>query len=205
MAQTIYGPVTVTNGLTVGGKVVATPGSASGEVATKGQVDTAQASASLRANHTGTQSASTISDFGTQVDSRIDTKIATLIGGAPSTLDTLKEISDWIASDVSGTSALTGRVSTAEGNITTLQGQVAALSGGGGGIFKSTIGDGSASAITVTHNLNTTDVSVEVFETAAARQSVFPIITRPSVNTVVIDFSGTVVGTGSHRVLIKAF
>jgi hypothetical protein len=48
-------------------------GTASTDVATKGQVDTAVTTAESRANHTGTQLASTISDFDTQVrTSRLD-------------------------------------------------------------------------------------------------------------------------------------
>lgn len=48
-------------------------GSASTDAATKGQVDTAETNAKSRANHTGTQTASTISDFDTQVrTSRLD-------------------------------------------------------------------------------------------------------------------------------------
>jgi hypothetical protein len=48
-------------------------GSAADDAATKGQVDTAETNAKSRANHTGTQTASTISDFDTQVrTSRLD-------------------------------------------------------------------------------------------------------------------------------------
>jgi hypothetical protein len=206
MAQTIYGDVNVTKGLTVGGKVVATPGTASNELGTKGQIDAAQAAASLRVNHTGQQPSSTISDFSTAVDSRIDTKINTLVGGAPGTFDTLKEIADWIATDNTGTAALTTRVGTAETNIAGLESAVTALqTGSGGGVYKSTIGDGASAIFTITHNLNSTDVAVEVFETTGSRQTVFPVITRPSANTVVVNFDGTVVAAGSHRVLIKAY
>lgn len=48
-------------------------GTAATDVASKGQVDTAETSAKSRANHTGTQAAATISDFDTQVrTSRLD-------------------------------------------------------------------------------------------------------------------------------------
>lgn len=48
-------------------------GTAATDAATKGQVDTASTADRSRANHTGTQSASTISDFDTQVrSSRLD-------------------------------------------------------------------------------------------------------------------------------------
>lgn len=48
------------------------------------------------------------------IDSKIDTKISaaidTLIGGAPETYDTLKEIADYIASDTTATGALTSAI-----------------------------------------------------------------------------------------------
>jgi hypothetical protein len=44
-------------------------------------------------------------------------EINKLIGDAPDSLDTLKEISDWIANDERGTSALITRMGTAEQNI----------------------------------------------------------------------------------------
>lgn len=51
----------------------AADGTAATDLATKGQVDTAETNAKSRANHTGTQAAATISDFDTQVrTSRLD-------------------------------------------------------------------------------------------------------------------------------------
>lgn len=49
-----------------------------------------------------------------------DTLVNNLIDGAPETLDTLKEIADWIANDETGTVALTNRVANNETNISTL-------------------------------------------------------------------------------------
>lgn len=67
-----------------------------------------------------------------------NTAISNLINGAPETLDTLKEIADWIANDETGTTALTNRVSgletslsaetLARGNAdTTLQNNISSL------------------------------------------------------------------------------
>lgn len=202
--QSFYGDVEFKKAVTVVGKVTATAGTAAGELATKGQVDAAQAAASLRSNHTGTQPSSTISDFATAVDGRIDTKIATLVNLAPSDLDTLGEIASWIAQDETDTAALVATVSGHTTSITDLDTRVDALeTGGGGGSFKADIGDGTASTFTLTHGLNTTDVMVDVFETAGNRQTVFPVITRISTTQVTVDFDGTVIGAGSHRVLIK--
>lgn len=198
--QNFYGDVAFKKAVTVTGKVIATGGTATNELATKGQVDTAYGTAILRSSHTGTQAAATIVDLNSVVDGRIDTKIATLVGGAPSTFDTLAEIATWIASDESGTATLVGRVTTAEADIAALE---AAVGTGSGGVFKATIGDNTASSFTITHGLGTTDCAVEVFETAGNRQTVFPVVTRPTINTVFIDFDGVVVATGSHRVIVR--
>ena len=65
-------------------------------------------------------------DYYTKADT--DKLFSDLIGGAPEEFDTLKEISDWIANDESGTAALINRVgaletdmSTANSSITNLQ------------------------------------------------------------------------------------
>jgi hypothetical protein len=50
----------------------------------------------------------------TAAKSYVDTKVAALINSAPAAYDTLKEIADWIASDISGTAALIARVAALE-------------------------------------------------------------------------------------------
>lgn len=198
--QNFYGDAAFKKTVAVTGIISHADGTSANHGATKSQVDAAYSSARLRSNHTGTQAAATISDLSTVVDGRIDTKIATLVGGAPSTFDTLAEIATWIASDESGTATLVGRVTTAEADIAALE---AAVGTGSGGVFKATIGDNTASSFTITHGLGTTDCAVEVFETGGTRQTVFPVVTRPSTTTVLIDFDGVVVATGSHRVIVR--
>lgn len=51
-----------------------------------------------------------------KVKERIASDIADVVDGAPEALDTLKEISDWIANDESGSSALVARVEGLESN-----------------------------------------------------------------------------------------
>lgn len=48
-------------------------------------------------------------------------EVAALVGSAPEALDTLEEIAEWIAADETGTTALIGRVTTAEGDIDALE------------------------------------------------------------------------------------
>lgn len=52
-----------------------------------------------RANHTGTQPASTISDFDAAADARVNAGINALIAAAPGTLDTLNELAAALGND----------------------------------------------------------------------------------------------------------
>lgn len=60
-----------------------------------------------------------LTDYYTKIET--DTLFSNLIGGAPEEFDTLKEISDWIANDESGTAALINRVSALETDVTSLE------------------------------------------------------------------------------------
>jgi hypothetical protein len=52
-----------------------------------------------------------------------------------------------------------------------------------------TIGDGVATSILVTHNLNSFDVNVEVYELAPGKQTVICTVGRPSANAVLLSFT----------------
>lgn len=60
---------------------------------------------------------------------------------------------------------------------------------------------GSGTTHTVTHNLNTRDITVQVWETTGSYQQVFPDIELTTVNTVDIKFS-VAPGSDSYRVVI---
>ena len=66
--------------------------------------------------------------------------------------------------------------------------------------FTQTVGDGTNTLYTVTHNLNDTDVIVQVFALATG-QSVMVDIVRTGVNAVTVEF-GSPVAANSHRVLV---
>ena len=66
--------------------------------------------------------------------------------------------------------------------------------------FTQTIGDGTNSLYTVTHNLNDTDVIVQVF-TIATGQSTMVDVIRTTVNAVTVEF-GAPITANSHRVLV---
>jgi hypothetical protein len=81
-------------------------------IATGATANDTDANLKNRANHTGTQPSSTISDFDTAVDARIEN----VVGAAPSALDTLAEIADALNDDpdfaATMTTALAGKEPT---------------------------------------------------------------------------------------------
>jgi len=71
--------------------------------------------------------------------------------------------------------------------------------------FNQNIGDGSATSFTVTHNLNTRDVQVSVYENAGSFREVIVEIQHTSVNAVTIVFdTGNAPAANAYRVLVRA-
>lgn len=66
-----------------------------------------------------------------------------------------------------------------------------------------TIGDGSATSFTVTHNLGTRDVTVEVYRNSGNYDTVLAEVRRPSVNSVQIVFD-TAPASNAYRVIVRA-
>lgn len=166
-------------------------GTASTDAVTKSQLDTAEAAAKARANHTGTQASTTISDFTTAVDARI----ATVIDAAPTALDTLNELAAALGDDPNFSATVTTSLDALDTRIDSLE----ASTGAGG--YTQLVGDAVASTFTVTHNLGTTSVIVQIFAVSNG-QTVFPVVTRPSTNTVALDFGTTVPASNAMRVLV---
>lgn len=69
--------------------------------------------------------------------------------------------------------------------------------------YTSTIGDGSATQYTVTHNLGTRDVTVEVYENSGNYESIVVDIERTSTNSVRITFASAPT-LNSHNVVVIA-
>lgn len=67
--------------------------------------------------------------------------------------------------------------------------------------FAASIGDGSATSIAVTHSLNTRDVQVEVYTTAAPYDTVIVDVERTSVNAVTLNFA-TAPASNEYRVVV---
>lgn len=69
--------------------------------------------------------------------------------------------------------------------------------------FNANIGDGAATSYVVTHNLNTRDVTVEVYRNSGNYDSVLVEIQRTSVNSVTIIFD-TAPAANAYRVMVRA-
>jgi hypothetical protein len=175
-------------------RLAAQAAQASTELATKGQVDTAQAAALNRANHTGTQTAATISDFTTAVDARVQL----VVDAAPAALDTLNELAAALGDDPNYSATITTSLGGLDSRIDALE------AAGGTSNYKQTIGDAAASTFTITHNLGTSDVAVTVREVASG-QIVYPVVSVTSTNTVSVDFGTFVPAAASHRVVVAGY
>lgn len=162
----------------------------------KQEVDSQSTQDRNRANHTGTQLASTISDLQTYVDGRIGTVLD--IAGAPSTLDTLNEIAAALGDDPNYAATVTAAIAGLDSRLDTLE------AAGGTSNYKTLIGDGSLSLITVTHNLGTQDVDAVCIR-VSDRQIVHPVIKAPTTNTITVDFGAFVPASNAMRIIVEPF
>lgn len=135
--------------------------------------------ARARASHTGTQTAATISDFSAAADARI----ALVIDAAPAALDTLNELAAALGDDANFAAT------TATALATKSKG------------FASNVGNGTLTQ-TVTHNLGTTDVTVEVFVIATGVTEGCQV-TRTDANNVKLDWN-TAHASNTRRLVVVA-
>lgn len=95
-----------------------------------------------RANHTGTQTTSTISDFTTAAQSLIDASVAALVDSSPGTLDTLNELAAALGDDPNFATTISNTVATKVKQ------------------YEENIGNGALQTFTINHALGTSDVNV---------------------------------------------
>jgi hypothetical protein len=98
------------------------------------------------------------------------------------------------------TGAVTVPTPSSSGHAAT-KGYVDGLSSGGG--YATTVGNGSATTITVTHNLATRDVLVEVYRNSGNYDTVLCEVRRTSTNAVDLVF-GTAPSSNEYRVVVRA-
>jgi hypothetical protein len=159
-----------------------------------------------RANHTGTQLAATVSDFDTQVrTSRLDQMAAPT---AAVGLNSQKITS--LATPTVATDAATKAYAEARANhtgtqlaatISDLSTAVDARIAATG--YAADIGNGTLTAITVTHNLNTRDVIVRVRSNTTPWAFIEPDIEATDANTVTLRFT-TAPTAAQYRTIVQA-
>lgn len=174
-------------------KISAQAGTASNEVVTKSQLDTAEANAKNLANATNLLPTSKIANFQADVDARVQV----VVDAAPAALDTLNELAAALGDDANFAATVNGQLTSLDGRVDALE----ASSGTAG--YKANIGDNALSTFTVTHGLGTVDVVVNVVEVATG-QTVYPVVTRTAPNTTSVDFGSTVPTANQFRVLVTA-
>lgn len=140
---------------------------------------TADTAAKARANHTGTQLASTISDF----SAAADTRIQLIVNSAPAALDTLNELAAALGNDPNYAATITtqlGALTTAV-NLRALDSAVCHK-------FNTLIGTGAATSIVIVHNLNTLYVTTSICQVADNAFVVCDVVAT-SVNSVTMSFT----------------
>jgi hypothetical protein len=118
-----------------------------------------------------------------QVDDAIAAAIAALVDSAPSTLDTLNELAAALGDDPNFASTLT----------TTLAGKA--------DTYAVNVGDNSSTAIVITHNLGTRDVTVSLKRNSTPWDEVECDVEATSTNTVTLRFT-TAPTTDQFRVTV---
>lgn len=122
-----------------------------------------------------THTASEVTDFNASVDARVIAFIDST-AASDNDIDTLRELMDLVKSNESGLTDVIGR-------------------------FNADIGDGSSTSLAVTHNLNSLDVTVEVYDIASG-ETVGVGVTRTNANVVTIE-AIPAPATDELRVVIK--
>jgi hypothetical protein len=181
-----------------------------------------------RTNHTGAQAISTVTGLQTALDAKAPlaspaltgtptaptatagtntTQIATtafvqaataaLIDSAPGTLDTLNELAAALGDDANYAATIAGQIGALDTRIDDLETSEATAAH----VYATDVGNGSATEITVTHNLGTRDVTVQVRQAGSPYAYVLADVEAATTNTVTVRFA--VAPTSSqYRVIV---
>ncbi len=107
---------------------------------------------------------------GLATETYVDTAVADLVDTAPGTLDTLNELAAALGDDPNFATTVTDAIALRTRK------------------YAQSIGNGALTTITVTHNLNTTDVTVQLYRVSDGVEFECDV-TRNGVNTVVLGFT----------------
>lgn len=100
-----------------------------------------------------------------------DTKLAELVGSAPETLDTLRELADALGQDPNFATTITNTLAQKTNK------------------FTQAIGDGTSTSIVLTHNLNTRDAVVMIRTTGAPYEQVIADVEMTTLDTTTVRFA----------------
>lgn len=128
-----------------------------------------------KANTTHTHVAADVTDFSTAVDTRVAAYWDT-IAATDANVDTIRELLDMVLANQTTLSNIIQR-------------------------YNQDIGDGTSTAIAVTHSLNSLDVIVEVYD-KTSNATVGCDVVRTSANVVTLNITPAI-AANSHRVVIK--
>jgi hypothetical protein len=70
--------------------------------------------------------------------------------------------------------------------------------------YSANVGDGASNTITITHNLGTKDVVVQLYRNSSPWDTVGCTVERPTTNTVDLKFNGSAPASNAYRVVIQA-
>lgn len=165
-----------------------------------------------RTNHTGTQAISTVSGLQTALDgkaasshthtssditdftSAVNALIQNVIDGAPGALDTLNELAAALGDDPNFAATLATQLNALDSRIDALEAVTPTRK------YSTTVGDGSSTTLTVTHNLGSKDVITQIRQ-VSDDAVVEADVTNSTTNTVTITTT-TAVATNSLRVTV---
>jgi Phage tail fibre repeat len=112
-----------------------------------------------------------------------DTKIASLVNSAPGTLDTLQELATALGNDPNFATTITNQLALRTKK------------------YVASIGDGTATNFTITHNLGTQDVAVTIRENASPYNVVFADVQITDANNIKVLFA-TAPSSNQYRVVV---
>lgn len=70
--------------------------------------------------------------------------------------------------------------------------------------YSANVGDGASNTITLTHNLGTKDVTVQVYRNSTPWDTIGCTVERPTTNTVDLKFNGSAPASNAYRAVIQA-